>query len=154
MVFNSKKMAYIKADKIPAILTVVVVTWIFGLFWNWGILFLSQYLNVDDIGVLSVFSSLIRSLLGVGLGVFLYNQRQEVSASAVDGALIGGLGMVLASVLSNLFVWVMLRMSASFSSLNPAWVMIQWVLIDGLIGIVLGAAFAVIWPKKRRSGDE
>lgn len=148
MVFNRKKMAYLKADKIPAILTVVVITWIVGLFWNWGILFLPRYFSVSDVGVLSAFIWVIKPLLGVGLGIFIYNQRQEVSASAVDGALIGGLGMALAAVWSGLFVWGVLRMNVADVPFNLVWMLVKGAMINGLIGIVLGAAFAVIWPKK------
>lgn len=148
MVFNRKKMAYLKADKIPAILTVVVITWIVGLFWNWGILFLRRYFSVSDVGVLSAFIWVIKPLLGVGLGIFIYNQRQEVSASAVDGALIGGLGMALAAVWSGLFVWGVLRMNVADVPFNLVWMLVKGAMINGLIGIVLGAAFAVIWPKK------
>ncbi|MBN8588969.1 MAG: hypothetical protein J0L94_11695 [Rhodothermia bacterium] len=140
----------LKSEHYIAILTTVVTAILSSILTNLIFSLMVAYLGVAQVGVgmLSMSLTAVKLVLGLGAGIFVYNIRADVQAGAKDGALIGGVGVFVTALLSGLFTWVMMLAMTEQMPFNPLAFWVPTLLVNTVLGVILGAIMAALWPAK------
>jgi len=142
----------LKPEHYLAILTTVVTALLSSMLTNFLFTLLVANLGVAQVGagMLNLFLTAMKLVLGVGAGVFVYNMQAEVQAGAKEGALIGGMGVFITALLSGMFTWAMMMTMAEQIPFNPWVFWLPTLLVNTLLGVMLGAVMAALWPQKTK----